>query len=272
MTQPALSVQLYAVNSQLTEDLDGTLARLAGMGLRNVEAFEFVSRAPQLAEAFGRHGLVAKTGHAMFLSDERRRGDVVTPAPAQQDVFEAAQTLGVDILIDPFVPLERWLDEDQVAATAARLNQAAERAADYGLRVGYHNHTQEFAANLGGRSAYEVFVDQLREDVALEVDLYWAATAKQDVPALLSRLGDRVKALHLKDGIIGADPFGLDAAPFDPASLDQRPAGQGELPLVDYLAAAPSTEFAVIEFDHYAGDMFEGIEASVAYLNEHGVK
>ena len=146
MTQPALSVQLYAVNSQLTEDLDGTLARLAGMGLRNVEAFEFVSRAPELAEAFARHGLVAKTGHAMFLSDERRRGDVVTPAPAQQDVFEAAQTLGVDILIDPFVPLERWLDEDQVAATAARLNQAAERAADYGLRVGYHNHTQEFAA------------------------------------------------------------------------------------------------------------------------------
>lgn len=121
MTEPALSVQLYAVNSQLTEDLDGTLARLAGMGLRNVEAFEFVSRAAELAEAFARHGLAAKTGHAMFLSDERRRGDVVTPAPAQQDVFEAAQTLGIDILIDPFVPLERWLDEDQVAATAARL-------------------------------------------------------------------------------------------------------------------------------------------------------
>ena len=44
-----------------------------------------------------------------------------------------------------------------------------------------------------------------------------------------------------------------------------------------YLAAeiswAPGpTGFAVIEFDHYAGDIFEGIESSVAFLNEHGIK
>ena len=44
MNQPALSVQLYAVKDQLTDDLDGTLARLSGMGLRHVEAFNFVAR------------------------------------------------------------------------------------------------------------------------------------------------------------------------------------------------------------------------------------
>jgi sugar phosphate isomerase/epimerase len=271
MNQPALSVQLYAVNNQLTEDLDGTLARLSGMGLRQVEAFNFVDRAAELAEAFARHGLAAKTGHATFLSDERRRGDTVIPTPPEKDVFEAAQTLGLDILIDAFVSPDRWLDEEQVAATANRLNQVAERATDYGLRVGYHNHTQEFAASFGGRSAFEVFAEQLRDDVTLEVDLYWAATAKQDVPALLGRLGDRVKALHVKDGFLGPDPFG-DGAPFDPTTLDQRPAGQGEVPLLDCLAAAPSTEFAVIEFDHYAGDIFDGIQGSVDYLNEHGLK
>jgi sugar phosphate isomerase/epimerase len=269
MSQPALSVQLYAVNDQLTDDLDGTLARLSGMGLRNVEAFDFVTRAPELAEAFTRHGLAAKTGHATFLSDELRVRGTARPVPAQKDVFEAAQTLGLDILIDAFVSPDRWLDEEQVAATADRLNQAAERAADYGLRVGYHNHTQEFEASFGGRPAFEVFAEQLRDDVTLEVDLYWAATAKQDVPALLSRLGDRVRALHVKDGFPGPDPMAMT---FDRTTLDQRPAGQGEVPLLDCLAAAPSTEFAVIEFDHYAGDMFDGIQASVSYLNEHGVR
>jgi hypothetical protein len=59
---------------------------------------------------------------------------------------------------------------------------------------------------------------------------------------------------------------------YDPTSLDQRSAGQGEVPLLDCLAAAPSTEFGVIEFDHYRGDIFDGIQGSVAYLNEHGVK
>jgi hypothetical protein len=38
------------------------------------------------------------------------------------------------------------------------------------------------------------------------------------------------------------------------------------------LAAAPSTEFAVIEFDHYGCDIFDGIQASVDYLSEHWVK
>jgi sugar phosphate isomerase/epimerase len=270
MNQPALSVQLYAVNDRLTDDLDGTLARLSRMGLRHVEAFNFVTRPAELAEAFARHGLAAKTGHSTFLSDELRVRGTVRPVPAQRDVFEAAQTLGLDILIDAFVSPDRWLDEEQVAATADRLNQAAERAADYGLRVGYHNHTQEFAASFAGRSAFEVFAEQLRDDVTLEVDLYWAATAKQDVPALLGRLGDRVKALHLKDGFPGPDPTD---AQFDPTSLDQRPAGQGEVPLLESLAAAPATEFAVIEFDHYAaGDIFDGIQASVDYFNEHGVR
>ena len=75
----------------------------------------------------------------------------------------------------------------------------------------------------------------------------------------------------MKDGFLGPDPF-ADGAPLDATALDQRPAGQGEVPLLDCLAAAPSTEFAVIEFDHYAGDIFDGIQASVAYLNEHGVR
>jgi hypothetical protein len=161
MNQPALSVQLYAVNDRLTDDLDGTLARLSRMGLRHVEAFNFVTRPAELAEAFARHGLAAKTGHSTFLSDELRVRGTVRPVPAQRDVFEAAQTLGLDILIDAFVSPDRWLDEEQVAATADRLNQAAERAADYGLRVGYHNHTQEFAASFAGRSAFEVFAEQL---------------------------------------------------------------------------------------------------------------
>ena len=267
MTAPALSVQLYSIKEHLDQGLDDALARLAGMGLREVEAFDFVSRAPELREAFDRHGLAARTGHATLLSDEIRFGDQVMPVAPQEEVFAAAKALGLEIVIDAFVSPDRWLDEAAVADTASRLNAAAERAADHGLRVGYHNHSQEFVASFGGRSAFEVFADQLRDDVALEVDLFWAATAGQDVPALLGRLGDRVQALHVKDGLLPADPFAPGAAPFVPTGLDQRPFGQGEVPLRESLAAAPSARFAIIEFDHYgAGDIFDGIQASVDAL------
>ena len=54
--------------------------------------------------------------------------------------------------------------------------------------------TRRIAASFGGRSAFEVFAEQLRDDVTLEVDLFWAATAKQDrwpcsvVSVIVSRL------------------------------------------------------------------------------------
>lgn len=279
MTSPALSVQLYSVREPLAADLDATLARLAAMGLRDVEAFDFVDKAEALAAAFAKNGLRARTGHASLLSEGLGLDDPALSAeeqagpPKQDAVFAAATTLGLEIVIDPFVAPDRWLTEEAVTDTATRLNDAAERAADHGLRVGYHNHSQEFVASFGGQSAYEFFVDQLRDDVVLEVDLYWAATGRQDVPALLGRLGDRVKALHLKDGVVGEDPFQPGAARMDATKLDQRPAGEGDLPLLDYLTAAPSTEYGVIEFDYYAGgDIFDGVEQSVRYFHTHGLQ
>ena len=272
MPQPQLSIQLYTVNDQLVADADATLSRLAEMGIRQVEAFAFVDRADALAAAFAKHGLEARTGHAPLLSDEIRFGDTVRPVPSQDEVFAAAETLGLEIVIDPFVAIDRWLDADQIADTAARLNAAAEKAAEHGLRVGYHNHGQEFAATIDGVSGFELFAGQLRDDVALEVDLFWAATARADVPALLGRLGDRVKALHIKDGVIGENPFVVGSSGLDKSTLDQRSAGQGELLLLDYLAAAPSTEYAVIEFDYYPGDIFEGVQGSVEFLNANGIK
>jgi sugar phosphate isomerase/epimerase len=278
LTSPVLSVQLYAVRDALTEDLDGTIRRLAAMGLREVEAFDFVDKAPALAEAFSGAGVRARTGHASLLSEGLGFDDPALAAgqsgpPSQDTVFEAAEVLGLEVVIDPFVEPERWASEEAVLDNAKRLNAAAEKAADHGLRVGYHNHSQEFAATFRGLTAYELFAEQLRDDVVLEVDLYWAATGRQDVPALLGRLGDKVRALHLKDGVIGEDPFRPGAGRMDPTTLDQRPAGEGDLPLLDYLAAAPATEFGVIEFDHYAGgNIFDGIEASVRYFNEHGLR
>jgi sugar phosphate isomerase/epimerase len=70
---------------------------------------------------------------------------------------------------------------------------------------------------------------------------------------LLRRLGDRVRAIHVKDGALATDATG------------QAPAGQGSVPIAEVLAAAPDA-LRVIEFDAYDGDIFEGITASHAFL------
>jgi sugar phosphate isomerase/epimerase len=99
--------------------------------------------------------------------------------------------------------------------------------------------------------------------------VFWAAIGRHDPVALLERLGDRVRLLHAKDGVIGADPH-LPGA--EGVVLDQRPAGAGDLDMAAILAAAPQTEYAVVEFDYYDGDLFRAIADSAAALRALGVR
>jgi sugar phosphate isomerase/epimerase len=244
MSSQTLSVQLYSVREALSVDLRSALERIADLGFRQVELFDFAGRAEEYASLLPQLGLTAPTAHVALLG-----GD-------SPGIFAAARRIGIGTVILPFVDPARWQERESVEALADELSALAAPAADVGLKVGYHNHSFEFA-DLDGATALEVFADRLNPAVVLELDTYWTAVGGVDPVALLGRLGERVRALHVKDG---------------PATLDtsqQQPAGQGTLDVPAILAAAPDA-LRVVEFDDYAGDVFEGIRASVDYLLSKG--
>ena len=272
MTLPVASVQLYTLAKEFTEDPNGSLEKLAAIGLKNVEAFDFVGRPTEIRAALDASGLASPTGHAPLLSDELWTPDGSIPTPAPEVVFEAAATLGMKTVIDPFVAADRWLTEDGVADIADRLNAAAEVAATFGLSVGYHNHAQEFIASFDGQTAFERFVATTDERVQIELDLFWALTGGQDAAALVSKLGSRLVAVHVKDGIVPAEnPFAPGAPAFGSETLDQRRPGEGHVPLVESLAAGEGAiKYAVIEYDNAPGDVFADIQASYDFLVKGG--
>jgi sugar phosphate isomerase/epimerase len=261
---PRLSVQLYSVREHL-EDLDGTLARIAAIGFDAVEPFNVLDGS--LGAALRRHGLEAQSAQFPFLSDDIDFMGARVQLPPAEVVFDAAANLGVGLLVDPMVEAVRWQTADDVDRTVDRLNAAVDQAATYGLRVGYHNHSFEFHARFDGATAYEHFAARLDDRAVLELDLFWAAAAQQDVAALVRRLGTRVRALHVKDGAVPADPF-AEPSGYEPAALDQRPAGQGELAVSEVLTAARFVELDVVEFDHIDGDVFDAIGASADFIRE----
>ena len=241
-------VQLYSVRDALAQDTAATLDRLAAIGFANVEPFGFVERADALEPALRNAGLSAPSGHNRVLSIN---------APVDRDaVFAAAARLGIGTVIDPFLPAEYWQDLDSIARTADALNEAAADAGRHGLRVGYHNHQWELASVIDGATALELLAARLDPAVVLEVDTYWAAVGGADPVELLHRLGDRVRYIHIKDGPATAD---IEA---------QLPAGQGVLPVLDIVDAAAALEVGVVEFDAYAGDVFDGVAQSLAFLRK----
>jgi len=239
-----LSVQLYAVRASLAADLEGTLARLADLGFTKVEPFDLVTLRDGLRAGLGRHGLTAPTAHVGLLD------------PDLEAVFDAAVELGIGTVIQPWTEPARWQSEATVREVATEMNAVAARAAERGLRVGYHNHDFELASKLDGRHALEVFADRLDPGVVLEVDTYWALAGGADVPALLRRLGGRVVALHLKDGDGSLD------------TTTQVAVGSGVLPIDAILEAAP-TALRVVELDDTAGDIFDAVRDSRAFLLAH---
>lgn len=246
MTTSQLSVQLYTVREAMEADPAGTLRRIADIGFTQVEPYNFTAFGPALGEALGATGLSAPTTHQGFIG---------TDAAA---VFAAARELGIGTVIDPFVGPERWTTRESVTSIATELNAAARVAADHGVHVGYHNHAHELQSVIDGTPALEIFADLLDPAVVLEIDTYWVAVGGQDPVALLGRLGERVQALHIKDG------------PGTPETKDQVAVGSGSMPIRAIIESAPLA-LRVIELDDSHADRFDAIADSFRYLTAEGL-
>ncbi|MCL3777434.1 MULTISPECIES: sugar phosphate isomerase/epimerase [unclassified Actinomyces] len=261
----SISLQLYRLRDTFFTDMAGTLATVREIGLEQVEAFAFDRVPTEYRAALDAAGLSAASGHAGLVDAE----DVAR-------TLDAAAEVGIGLLIDPMVPAARWARAEDVARTAERLNEVAALAAPMGIEVGYHNHSWETSTLLDGRHALEVLADSLAPQVRLEVDAYWASVGGADTPALLRRLGERVAALHIKNGVVPAEPPVIPEAMEEvmavigPITRAQKPAGEGDIDLEAVLAAAPQDTIKVIELDDYDGDVLDAVRASYAWLSERG--
>jgi sugar phosphate isomerase/epimerase len=242
MTKP-IGVQLYSVREQMAADRDGTVRRIAGLGYRSVEPYNPADDPKGFRALADELGLTVSSVHA--------GGMLRDPEPGP--VFEAIAVLGTELAIVPAgIPDEEFTTLDGIARAAELLNGLSQQAAGHGLKLGYHNHWWELEPVIDGVHALELLARQLDPAVFLEVDTYWAAVGGAQVPELLGRLGDRVQALHVKDGpVVKGEPH--------------TAVGAGAMPVPEILAARPDA-WRIVELDSCATDVFEALARSHAYL------
>jgi sugar phosphate isomerase/epimerase len=241
---PAL--QLYTVREELATDRTGVLQRIAGFGYGAVEPYDVRTDPDQLRADLDAADLAVCAVHAKVLGEDSGA------------LLRGAETVGAQTVIVPWAEPAIFATAEGVSQLARDLNETAAKAAGHGLRLGYHNHDFELSSHIAGRPALEVLADALDPAIILEVDTYWAAVGGQDVPALLGRLGDRVRYLHVKDGPVTKE---------DPMTS----VGSGRMPVAEILAACPSAEWHVVELDSCATDMLTAVGDSLAWLADHGL-
>lgn len=247
MTKVKPSVQLYTVREAVAEDLEDTLKRVAAIGYTKVEPYGFVPRVEEYEVLLHKFGLMAPTGHAQFIGQDT---DV-------HAALKAAKRLNMKTLIDPYTPPEDWKDKAKVEGFAAELNRISEIAKEYNIKIGYHNHFWELSERIDGEIAFDFFISKLSPDVVIELDTYWCEVGGVSAPEYLKKHADRIVAIHVKDGTKDGDRD------------KQVPAGQGEVPVKEILAAAGENVLPVVEFDLFtSGEIFDGITQSLAYIKE----
>lgn len=242
--KPIISVQLYSVREAAGKDYEGTIRKIAAMGYPCVEPAGFPgTTVDEAVKLFKELGLKSLSMHSQLPIGENKN-----------EVIETAQKLGAKYIITSKGGKD-FETRDSIKAVADQLNEAAANIADLGLSIAYHNHDWEMF-DVDGQAGYQILNELIADNVCYELDTYWVKVGKKDPVAVIKELGDKVKLLHIKDGVgYREDPLVMKAV------------GQGVMNFPAILEAADFAEIAAVELDACATDMMTAVKESYDYLS-----
>jgi sugar phosphate isomerase/epimerase len=190
-----IGLQLYTVRDAMKTDVEGTIAKVAATGYKEVEFAGYFDHSPKAIRAIlDENGLASPSCHVSYHFVEKH----------WDETLEAAKTVGHSYIICP------WIDEKQRAKpggwkrAADLFNKAGEAAQKEGIQFGYHNHSFEFQpdASLGGKLPYDFLLAETDPKlVAMEMDLCWISVAGKDPLSYFEKYPGRFPLVHVKDWV-----------------------------------------------------------------------
>lgn len=241
-----IGLELYTVRNQLKADFDGTLAKVAAIGYKEVEFAGYFDHTPaQVKAALAKNKLSAPAAHVQLIMMQGN----------WEKTVEIARAIGHRYLVLAYLPPSERKSLDDYKRLAETLNRAGETCRKAGLQLAYHNHSFEFEA-LAGEIPYDVLLKATDAKlVKMELDLYWIIKAKQPPETYFARYPNRFRLVHVKDMDNTAKQFFTEV-------------GRGVMDFKRLLAQAKKAgvEHYFVEQDECPGPPFDSIQISFDYL------
>lgn len=195
-----INLQLYSFGFDCPLSLLEKIKAAGEMGYSGVEFARGYEEIPveDVQKALDEAGVKAVSAHVAFNFME-------------QDLPYLAK-LGVKYVA---CPMAAFNTIEEAKETAEDLNKFGQIAKQYGITIGYHNHTGEFY-QVDGKYLMDVLMENTDpETVAFEIDCGWASAAGIDPVAYIQQHAGRIAAIHIKENgaVIGADK---PASRYDP--------------------------------------------------------
>ena len=196
-------IQLWSVRDDLAKDPKSVLSQLSSYGYKQIESFE------------GAKGIFWGMTNKEFKAEMDKLGMKIISSHCditkdfEKKAAEAAE-IGMKYLICPYKGPQK--DIDAFKKFADEFNQKGEICKKNGIRFAYHNHDYSFI-NMNGENGQDVMMKNTDANlVDFEMDMYWVATAGQDIEAWLKKYPTRWRLCHVKDRMKTATEKDKDAS------------------------------------------------------------
>jgi sugar phosphate isomerase/epimerase len=252
-----IGVQLYSVRDAMARDFDGTIAKVAAIGYKEVEFAGYFGRtAKEVRAVLDRNALLSPATHVPF--------DVLGEKWPEQ--IESAHAIGQDYIVCPWIPEEIRKTPDGWKRAVDTFNRAGEMSGKAGVQFAYHNHWFEFIP-VDGKLPYDYLLENCdAKFVKMEMDLCWITVGGGDPLKYFAKYPGRFPLVHVKDvksmpkvTATGGQDFG--------DSVDLAAVGSG---IIDWKRIFARSEEAgirhyIVEHDR-PKDPFASITSSYEYL------
>ena len=188
MSKVEYGLQMYSLRDITKENLKDALRQVAEMGYKYIEfAGFFDNKAEDVKSWLDEYGLICSGTHT-------------GRAPLEDDQIDATiayhKAIGCKNLI---IPGMDWSTRELLDDNIALMNKAQKKLAENGITLGYHNHSREFLTTPYGLVIEDEIIH--RTSVELQIDTWWIYNAGIDPVEYCETYKDRIRVIHLKDGI-----------------------------------------------------------------------
>ena len=256
-----LGLQLYTVRDAMKSDFDGTIAKVAQVGYKEVEFAGYFDHSPKdISALLKKNGLTSPSCHVPY--------DTVDKKWPEQ--IEAAHVIGHKFIVCPWIDPKQRVEPDGYKRAAELFQKAGEQSLKAGVQFAYHNHTFEFqpSETLGGKLPYDVLLATDPKYVKMELDLCWISVAGKDPVDYFNKYPGRFPLVHVKD--MKQLPKGAEGPTASPEKEmpNMTEVGSGVIDWKRIFAHADKAgiQHYIVEHD-FPADPFASITKSYAYLS-----
>ena len=228
-------------------DLDTTLGRVRDIGYQNIQVSGLGPIAPEkVRELADKHQLNIVASHERGEGLRNNMADIIHKLKVWDCDFTAlGSTSGV---FD-------WKPES-IPALLNELESWGQQLKDAGLKLGFHNHHQEFM-QFNGRTLIESIYSLPKDIMYAEIDVHWVQRGGANPVDWIYKVDGRMPVVHFKDfAIVDGEPRFCEI-------------GEGNLDWKNIIKACKETnvKYAIVEQDQPFGDKDIFDSMTISYDN-----